>query len=261
MIAIDTHVHWHKMFGIDDVLTSAEGNLNKAASQIGGSHGCTAVLLVAGIGDEDLRSRFESLSSKKWVIAATEERNTLVARTSDNRSVYLILGSQVISEEGLEVLGYLPNHKVKGGSEIEKIIKNIRASGGIAIVPWGFGKWIGKRKSVVESLIDTWENNFWIGDNGGRSKLLPYPGIFRLTQKRGIRILLGSDPLPIANELSRFGTCGFCLEGELDEKAPLRQIVGQLENPRIKIKPFARYIGFADFLTKQIRLRWLRLKS
>jgi hypothetical protein len=261
MIIVDPHTHYHKIFDIDDVLNIASRNLTKAMQEIGTIEGFAAVLFVAGIGSEKLNFDIEVASPKEWILSPTGEPNSLVARAAYNRKIYLILGNQVISKEGLEILGFLPKHQAMGRLAIKQIVENIQSSDGLAIVPWGFGKWTGHRKVVMMSLIDTWDNSFCIGDNGGRSKILPHPDIFRLAKKKGIRILPGSDPLPIADESKRIGTCGFCIKGELDENAPLGQIVGKLENPRVTIEPFASYIKPVDFMVKQIQLRLLWLKA
>jgi len=260
MIIVDPHTHYYKIFNIDDVLNVAYRNFGKAAQRIGTVDGFTAILFVAGVGSENLNVEFEVAAPKEWILSATGEPNALVAQARDNRQVYLILGHQVISKEGLEVLGYLPMHKIKSGPGIENIIENIQSLDGLAIVPWGFGKWMGKRKSVMVNLINRGDSNFVIGDIGGRSKILGHPDIFRMAKKRGIRILPGSDPLPLADEFNRIGTCGFCIKGELDENAPLSHIIISLTNPRVEIESFASYINLVDFMIKQLQLRWLRLK-
>ena len=42
--------------------------------------------------------------------------------------------------------------------------------------------------------------NMFLGDNGGRSSMLPYPTQFNLAEANEMKILPGSDPLPFPQE-------------------------------------------------------------
>jgi len=261
MIIVDSHTHFHGIFKLNAILDAAYRNLRRIAQNFALEEHFSAVLFVAGIGSDDIKSRLEDATNREWLISTTGELNTLSAQSLDRRKICLIIGRQALSEEGLEVLGYSPTYLVDSGLPIKKIIVDIRASGGIAIIPWGFGKWIGKRKKVMIDLIKTWDDIFFIGDNGGRPKFLSYPYVFQLAEKKGIRVLPGSDPLPIPNEFNRIGSCGFSIEGKLDENAPLSQIVDKLKNPSIKMKPFASYIKPINFIFVQLHLKWSKLKT
>lgn len=243
------------------MLDAAYSNLRRVARKFAIKEHFGAVLFVAGIGSDDIKSKLEDATNREWQIATTGERNTLSAQSFDRRKIWLIIGRQAVSEEGLEVLGYSPDYIIDGGLPIKKIITDIRASGGIAITPWGFGKWIGKRKKAMIDLIKTGNDIFYIGDNGGRLKFFSYPYIFQLAEKMGVRILPGSDPLPIPTEFNRIGSCGFSIEGHLDENAPLSQIVDKLKNPSIRMEPFASYIKPVNFMLVQLHLKWSKLKT
>ena len=260
MIVIDSHAHWHPHYDLDELLYAAYQNLSQAASTFDATRDFSAVLFVAGIETHAPPFMLKPPLSRRWHFTSTAEKNTLLAQTSKGHQIVLVLGRQVVSAEGLEVLGYAPHRNVRGGLVADRIVANILAADGIAIIPWGFGKWMGRRKSVVVRLIETWGNTLSIGDNGGRSVLFFSPAIFETARKKGIRILPGSDPLPIAGESERVGTCGFCLEGLIDQDAPLSHIIQALNRPRNNVKPFVRHARPIEFIRKQAMLRWSKFR-
>ena len=255
MIVVDSHAHFHPHFDLDEFLTGAYRNLSKAAQAVCHAQPFSAVLFVAGIETHALDPIKESTRSPRWQLFATAETNSMVARASAGHQIILVLGHQVVSQEGLEVLGFTPHRSVPGGLEADKIIERIHSSGGIAIIPWGFGKWMGRRKSVVVRLVETWHDNFSIGDNGGRPLFFSSPAIFKMARQKGIRILPGSDPLPLTGEKRRVGTCGFCIDDRLDLDAPLGHIIQALGQSHQTMRLFARHLKPIEFIVKQAMLR------
>jgi len=80
------------------------------------------------------------------------------------------------------------------------------------INPWGVGKWLGQRGKLLSQLIAEFENNFFLGDNGGRPSLWSWIPQFSSSQYNKFN---GSDPLPIDGELDRVASYGVALD--LDE--------------------------------------------
>ena len=255
MIVVDSHAHFHPHYALDEFLTGAYRNLAKAAQGVCAAQPFSAVLFVAGIKTHALESIKELPRSRRWQLLSTAETNSILAQTTEGHQISMVLGHQVISKEGLEVLGFAPHGTVPGGLEADQIIARIMSSGGIAIIPWGFGKWMGQRKSVVIRLVETWHNNFSIGDNGGRSLFFSSPAIFKKARQKGIRILPGSDPLPLTGEKRRVGTCGFCIDDRLDLDAPLGHIIQALSHPHQTTRLFARHVKPIEFIVKQTMLR------
>ena len=255
MIVVDSHVHFHPHYALDEFLTGAYRNLSKAAQGVCAAQPFSAVLFVAGIETHALESIKELPRSRRWQLLSTAETNSILAQATEGHQINMVLGHQVISKEGLEILGFAPHGTVPAGLEADQIIARIMSSGGIAIIPWGFGKWMGRRKSVVVRLVETWHNNFSIGDNGGRSLFFSSPAIFKKARQKGIRILPGSDPLPIRGEIKRIGTCGFCIDGRLDLDRPLAHIIQSLRLPHQEVRLFARHAQPIEFVVKQVMLR------
>ncbi|MGD9250145.1 MAG: hypothetical protein PVG19_02920 [Desulfobacterales bacterium] len=255
MIVVDTHAHFHPHCDLDEFLTGAYRNLAKAARAVDHAPPFYAVLFVAGIETHALAAIKERPSSLRWQLRSTAETNSILAQASEGHQLVMVLGHQVISEEGLEILGFTPHRTVPAGLPVDQIIARIRASKGIAIIPWGFGKWMGRRKSLVVRLVETWHNNFSIGDNGGRSLFFSSAAIFKKARQKGIRILPGSDPLPIRGETKRIGTCGFCINGRLDLDRPLAHIIQTLRLPHQEVRLFARHANPIEFVIKQVMLR------
>lgn len=261
MIVIDSHAHWHPLFDPDALLKAAYQNLSRAACTLDAKRQFSAVLFVAGIETQMLPFGRKPSPSRYWHFRPTAEKNTLLAQAPEGHQIVLVLGHQVVSAEGIEVLGYTPHRNLSSGPVADQIVANILAADGIAIIPWGFGKWLGRRKSAVIRLVETWGNNLSLGDNGGRSLFFSSPAIFESARQKGIRILPGSDPLPIVGESERVGTCGFCLEGMLDKNAPLGHIVQALRRPRHEVRRFARHAKPVEFIRKQAMLRWSTFRT
>ena len=91
----------------------------------------------------------------------------------------------------------------------------------IPVIPWGFGKWMGKRGDVLNRLIESAKNPyFYIGDNGNRPFFLTDPAQFKLAQNKDIRNLPGSDPLPLPSEVNKPGRWGFSISEHMDKSNP-----------------------------------------
>ncbi len=117
------------------------------------------------------------------------------------------------------------------------MIDDVNASGCIPVIPWGFGKWTGKRGRIIKGLLEK-EQSFFLGDNSGRSELLPYPSHFTHALERGVKILPGSDPLPFISEVNRPGCFGFSIEGSLSPDTPAEDLKRMLY---MSCPPFRSY--------------------
>ena len=91
-------------------------------------------------------------------------------------------------------------------------LQDIENEGAISIIPWGFGKWLGRRGRIVKQLILSHESpKFLLGDNGGRPHV-GEPPIFKLARAHGIPVLPGSDPLSFRSQEKNAGRCGIIVK-------------------------------------------------
>ena len=125
----------------------------------------------------------------------------------------------------------------------------------MAVLPWGVGKWLGGRGRMIRDTIQAASaSTIFLGDNGGRPWLWQV-GQFDEAKQRGIKVLPGTDPLPIPGEQRRIGTFGFRMTAALDQRRPMATFVRALRDPRTSITPFGRLSSPLACLSAQIRLR------
>src|SRR5690606_9902142 len=96
------------------------------------------------------------------------------------------------------------------GLPVADIVERIRAAGGLAILAWGAGKWLGDRGRVVDDVIarESGRTDVMLADNGGRPRLWPRVPQFETAAEHGLRVLAGTDPLPLRGEERRIGSYG-----------------------------------------------------
>jgi hypothetical protein len=266
MIYFDAHVHIHKNFNLDHLLTSARANFSEPRKATSPGVPATYFLLLAEVKSFDY---FTSLKNQVttvkgfnrggWRILPTKEEESLLAvhdRWPEDR-LFLLAGRQIVTAEKLEVLALATIFKIVDGLSLPVTVDAIRRQSGLAVMPWGAGKWLGKRGRTVEAYLrDANPDKLFVGDNGGRPVFWPTPSPFGLAAKRGITLLPGSDPLPLAGEEQRIGSFGAMLEGECASDTPAVDLKALLTRRDANIKPFGKPLGALSFFKTQLALRW-----
>lgn len=262
LILVDAHVHIYSCFELTQLFNSAFNNFAWAAARENSNSTYSAILFLTETNQDNYFDYLTTLAtdniqlSPKLKVEITQEDCSLVVRHGSEGVLYLIAGRQIITAEDLEVLALAINHKIKDGKPIQKVIENTISWGGIPVIPWGFGKWIGRRGAVLEKLITT--HNFpylFLGDNSGRPSFWSNPYYFQLAQKQGIQILPGSDPLPFASEFCRVGSFGFAVSGIIDAKIPAQSIKQILLKSPVKLKPYGLPETPYRFIRNQITMQ------
>lgn len=232
-VLIDAHVHIYNCFDLSFFLDSAYKNFLKAQNSISETGQFVGVLLLTETVKhnwfEKLKAEAENPDPKKarsatfgdWTFKPTDEPCSLIATTSDNKQLIIIAGRQVVAAERLEVLALGTEKHFADGLPINDVIKSVYETGAIVVLPWGFGKWLGKRGAIIQKILEQEKNiPLYLGDNSGRLGLLPTPQHFKFARGERIFILPGSDPLPFPSESSKPGSYGFILDGTINIKAP-----------------------------------------
>jgi hypothetical protein len=242
MILIDAHVHIHPCFSLDRFFQGAFRNFRLQAKHSSSSSFC--LMLTEAHQDNQfdyLKERFidgqdKSSRHDRYKLQATQEPHSLrVADSgSDGHAMYIIAGRQIVTREGLEVLALGTTFHPPDGLAIVPLIETINLQGGIAVLPWGFGKWLGSRGRVIDTLLAGRPTGaFYVGDNGNRSCWLRPSAHLQQAGRQNIFNLPGSDPLPFPMEASRAGSYGFMIDGSLSEAKPasdLRKLIKNLQH-------------------------------
>ncbi len=259
---VDGHVHIHPCFDIQVLLNSALANFQKLNFPSGPyilvltesqsqnyffrfkqlAHGCCAD------GYED-----KALDLGKWSMTPTDEPDSVCAQkgnpNSSAKSLYLIAGRQIVTREKLEVLALGTTQPFPDGEPIKETVNAVLENGAIPVLPWGFGKWMGRRGEKLSKLLQLPIPGLFLADNSARPSFWPEPALFNLAKQQRFSVLNGSDPLPFKSEVQRPGRAGFSITGFFNPAHPsasLRQALRcsdrcpQVYGPRERTLRFLR---------------------
>lgn len=267
MILSDAHVHIHDGFDLETFFDSAHSNFENAASQSDCASDFTGILLLAESSKDNwFQNIFDFADGKKlpndkkigkWKFYHTNESCSLLAKSKSAKNLILISGRQILTSEGLELLALATTEKFKDNTPIVELIKQVNDKNGIPVIPWGVGKWLGKRGQIVKELINkNMSYPFYLGDNGNRPRFWPQPSILKLAEKKKIRILAGSDPLPFNFESCKAGSYGFSIKLKIDPRTPARFIKQVLRNAENRIvRQFGSLESNHRFILNQLRIQ------
>lgn len=256
-LPVDSHVHFHRLALVDPTLEAAAGNFLAAGAR---NAQLTGMLLLAEAARERI---FEQLAAARdsggWQISAVaEEPQTLIA-ASRGRRIALVCGRQVRCSLGLEVLALGTTAAFPEGRPVDETIERVRADGALAVLPWGFGKWWGQAGRVIREGLDRWAaGEVFAGDNGGRLQLQGMPGLLREAERRGFRILPGTDPFPFAGDYRRVGAFGFLAGIEPELSRPWTTLRRWLDSGAVKPEPYGLALDPLRFMFNQC---WIQVHN
>jgi len=194
-----------------------------------------------------------------WTIDTTGESISCIARRADDPPLVLVAGRQIVTAEGLEILALAAPGPFADGLPIEAGINAVRKAGGIAVLPWGFGKWWGSRgRTIDHCLAEAEPGTLFLGDNGGRLAMASPPRQFAIAERQGIMILPGSDPLPLAAEREAVARYGFVLDApqEALPQRPAEWLKEQLATLVKQPRSFGRRQALMPFMARQVAMQW-----
>ncbi len=269
MIIVDSHVHIYDCFDLDVLLNGALKNFKQVAGEHQTTQPLTYILLLTE-GEKEgwwtsVLERTESTGSrqcvlsKQWSCLYSEQTKSLTAFRKDapQEQLNIVGGRQIITREKIEVLALFCNKNINQGIDLAETVKSVEKSGGIPVLPWGVGKWIGKRGKIIKQYIADYSgNNLFLGDNGGRPQFWSAPHLFDDAIKKGIHVLPGTDPLPIPSEANRIGSFGFYLNNvPPDNEAPVSFLKNILLSQKGPYGSFGQLQKNHLFFLNQLRLR------
>lgn len=239
-ILIDGHVHIHDCFNLRSLFDSARRNFFSAAHALGIESQFRAVLLLTESHNVNYFSSLRQKARDKerlntWHLQPTLESESLLASHSDGFEITIIAGRQIVTAERLEVLATCTDELFDDGGRITEVIASVSSANGIPIVPWGFGKWTGRRRNVINRLMsDFAERPFHLGDNSGRISVWREPPQFGRAKSQGQQVFRGTDPLPFPGQENRVGSFGFSIRGAFDKSSPTASIRRLLRSDNVR---------------------------
>lgn len=258
LIAIDSHAHVYPATAPLRALVAGGVRLLRAA----GPGGCATLFLCEPSGQNVFRQlceqdvpTYEPGVNGAWSVKSTNETTSVSIVGPKNERIIVVRGQQVVTSERLEVLAIGHIGQIPAGKSLFATIESVRAAGCHVILPWGVGKWLGHRGQLIDQAIDRLAfPGFHLGDNGGRPSFWSVPQ-FSSAVERNIKILRGSDPLPIRHDERRIGTYASVFRGELDRSAPWHSIAKMLEDPASMPDTAGSPMKAWQFVRSQVFLR------
>jgi len=254
---IDAHVHLRNSHAPAAVLDGAIKHFDTHAARLGAKHG-TGVLMLSESADEHGFDRLAAADKPigRWIFNSTDEPTSLRCERDDGRAIMLIQGQQIATADGLEVLTLACNHRIDDGQPIRVALRQALDLDALVVMPWGFGKWTGKRKQLMLALTREFGPlGALLGDSAARPAGFGDGSIFGLAKELGIPILPGTDPLPIASHQKKAGQYGIWLQSGLDSRTPAADLRERLSKPLPKDATIGRRDGFIGSFITQLRLR------
>ena len=252
---IDAHAHLWGGFDVARFLAGAAQNFADARGGRPGHAGPSpspGLLLVHEDGGPGLARRLAG-STGDWSIESRE--GACIARHPRRGSVVLVAGRQAVSREGLEVLT-APDTEPPGEGTLEVLVDRAHERGICPILPWGLGKWTGARGTVIDRLLESRDPaRILVADNGGRPFQRHRPALLVQAERRGFRVIRGSDPLPLRGEERRAGAYGSSAPVSIDLADPAASVLELLSDDGFFWSSYGAGLGLARVIWNQIRLR------
>jgi hypothetical protein len=256
---VDAHVHFHDPARIAPTLDAALANFRMVRDPADGLLG--ALLLTQGAREKVFETLKSDGTAGNWSMTpVADEPQTLLARHGA-ACIAVVCGRQVRAGESFELLALGTEARFEDGRSFGELLDAIRRSEALAVIPWGFGKWLGRRGRQVSSALETASNReVFLGDNGGRLGWAGRPRALREAEARGYRILPGTDPFPFGGDHRRVGGFGFVMDAPLDEAAPWRSLHAWLRDRQGSPTSYGHACGPLRFVVNQVGIQaWNRL--
>lgn len=255
---MDGHVHIHPCFDLGAFFDSAARNFARGS----GPTPPLGVLLLTETFGTDRFAELEAAAGGArqiggWKAAEGGEEGSLLLSREDAPDLLVLAGRQIVVRERLEVLALCTRAAFRDGGGLEETLDRVRATQGVPVVPWGFGKWwFGRGRIVADLLRTSTPGELLLGDNGVRPLGTPSPRHFRLARANGIGVLAGSDPLPFPAQARRPGHYGTLVPGgDFDPARPVSSLRTILPALPAGSRTFGRREPPHRFVEAQVRIR------
>jgi hypothetical protein len=273
IVLIDAHVHIYECFDLQIFFDSAMANFQKELAKV--KNTCADWKAIMILTDWAKQNWFQYLLEltdhddnkysrllKNWSFHRTKETISLYAERHDGQGLFVIAGRKIITSENLEVLALMTDNQFDDGVPLREIIQLINERGAIPVIPWAPGKWMGKRGKVIENLLDETDGqDFFLCDNGNRPYFWPRPTFLKSSEKKGMKVLSGSDPLHFASESHRVGSFAFAIQKTISSEFPARDLKQKIQDPKTEIRTYGELEIFSRFIRNQIAMQILKRKS
>jgi hypothetical protein len=258
IVIVDAHVHVYPQFEPARLLFSAHENF---ARHIRANYAADAawqgVLMLSETQACDWFAQTRAKGSttiEGWRLQPCDDEITLLAIGPAQQRMHIVAGRQINTREGVEVLTLASTVRIADGAPLDFAIKEGVGAGAVVVLPWGAGKWLGRRGELVARTLQECRDRIFAGDNAGRPWIWPRPAIFAASEAHGRPVLPGTDPLPLAGCEKRVGSYGFVMRGALRELQPGLELRERLFTAAA-LQGFGKCESLSGFALNQVKLR------
>ena len=262
--AIDTHVHLHPVQLSPGLLVNLCNGLIALMGEAYDRKLCFGWCLADMPSVDTLRVVLSAPFVAELASAEVQvqsDNDSVVNITSKNWSLTVIDGEQIVTEEGLELLCIGGKLLLGAPPKLRRAIDACLDQGFIPVLPWGAGKWLGRRGQYVADLVNhgTYSTELALSDNGTRPSLWPYPSILTRAEESDYAVLNGSDSLAVCNDQIRTGRAGIILD-DARCRCPMSAIRDVVSGANSNFRRYGSSMTTLQFLRTQIALRRGRKK-
>lgn len=263
----DGHVHIHESFQLKVLFDAALHNFQHTARSLDIEGNIDRILLLTESAGADFFDHIRRVnhiptgSTDGFTVQPTDDPNCLRIESTDGRVLHIIAGRQIVTAESLEVLALGLDQSYPDGKPITAVLEDLKTKNCLMTLPWGAGKWLGKRGKIIRETVQAFKNGkLFLGDNGNRPFFWPLPGIFSESGKKGIANIPGSDPLPFKNQEKRIGSFGFLVPGHVNPATPCQSLFRILTETDIAIQSYGKTEKLLPFLFHQISMQLVKTR-
>ncbi|MEL6680054.1 MAG: hypothetical protein AAFQ51_15210 [Pseudomonadota bacterium] len=221
---VDGHLHLHPDYPLGRTLDAVLRHMRRHDPAT--TTGMVLLSEMAGV------QRFHALPNAEgsWTFSDTGEEYTRIASNPEGHRIAIVAGSQIVTAEGLEVLAQGTTLRIPDGAALQPTLDAVLEGGGIAVLPWGVGKWTGARGRMIAGLAagKPASPHLFLADSGVRPTLLPRPNVLAQAESQGWTVLAGTDPLPLSGEEAHAGRFGFVADHPFDAEHPFTALFAWL---------------------------------
>jgi len=256
LVLCDTHAHLHAGCDVSASWDAAYRNLSRFAA---GQDFSALVFLADMAGQsffDDLHASTGTRLGSAWTVSETQEAVSVNLTRDDGARITVIAGSQVVSRERIEVLLLGTRTRIGDGLPLDALLQCAKEGEGWTVLPWGVGKWTGKRGGSVDAVLRSDPDGLlWAGDNGNRPWFWPEPKVFGWMRHRRVPVLRGTDPLRIHQDTLRIGSFGNRIVCDFDPERPFGSVDKAIRSGAFEMGATGSGQGLLRFVANQIRLR------
>ena len=266
MYFLDGHVHLEHEGMFLDLLENSLANMRLAVGGKQHTQPLQGLLLLAELAGQSWGSVVHNWaeSGKQftgkhiWHLRLASDSDAVICENKQGDQLCCIIGQQVNTVENIELLLFGSKTPYEKQPLIESVTHALQEDS-LVIVPWGVGKWLGKRGELVTNmLVDTELTGYYLGDNGNRPWFWKTVAPFDVAKEKQIPLICGSDPLFLPGEVKRVGSYGNIVPKQLNLEYPLQSLMDALEEKTVSLVPYGQLQKMYSFFISQIRLRFAR---